>query len=92
MKVHELIEILETLDPDAEVLLATQRDYPFENTLEGVVTRRDFTGLDVEEDDDFVEGPLDSGRRPEPRRSDVLLLEGEQLRCGTAAAWNMPRS
>jgi hypothetical protein len=88
MKVHELIEILESMDPDATVLMATQRSYPFENTLHGLVARCDVT--DPDEDDDQDEGPFDCAPAG-PRSSDVLLLEGEQLRYGIAAAWDAAR-
>lgn len=36
MTVAELIEILESMDPDGEVVLATQPSWPFENTISEV--------------------------------------------------------
>ena len=42
MLVQDLIEILETLDPDAEVLLGTQPSYPIETTIRSVVTRKEY--------------------------------------------------
>ena len=41
MKVSELIELLEDQDPDAEVLLMTQENWPFENAIEGVAVREE---------------------------------------------------
>src|SRR5690606_27099311 len=36
MKVRDLIEILEDQDPDAEVLVMSQENWPFENAIAGV--------------------------------------------------------
>lgn len=73
MKVKELIQALESYDPDAEVLLATQPSWPFENRVFGVVSREE----------------MNPGGLPpsEGANSDVLLLEGTQLRYGSKAAW-----
>jgi hypothetical protein len=43
MTVGELMEILENLDPDTEVRLATQRQWPFEYTVGGVAEPLDGT-------------------------------------------------
>ena len=73
MKVRDLIEILESCEPDADVLLMTQRNWPFENTCAGVTVRGEFQ----REGQDELEGT-----------DDVFLVEGEQLRYGSKDAWN----
>ena len=39
MTVQDLLDIFKNLDPDANVLLASQPSYPFENLIDGVVTK-----------------------------------------------------
>ena len=88
MNVKQLIEILEDLDPDAEVLLMSQQSWPFENGIAGVAVREDL----VEDDQD-----LDDEEREEPRyekgtaANDVFIVEGQQLRYGSKAAWDAAR-
>lgn len=88
MNVKQLIEILEDPDPDAEVLLMSQQSWPFENGIAGVAVREDL----VEDDED-----LDDEEREEPRyekgtaRNDVFIVEGQQLRYGSKAAWDAAR-
>jgi hypothetical protein len=97
MKVSELIELLSDLDPDAEVYMMSQRNYPFEVALEGVTVREDFHECDDEDkdSDDDAEAPAPDDRwsAPESRlpRNDVFLLEGRQLRYGSSAAWDARR-
>lgn len=89
MKVSELIELLEEQDPDAEVLVMSQPNWPFELSLAGVTTREEMLRADHDEDGD---GDDDDG---EPRlergtaKSDVFLVEGEQLRYGSKTAWSV---
>lgn len=71
MKVKELIEKLSDCDPDAEVLLMTQENWPFENEVEGVTERSDFT-------DKIPDGG---------EKNDVFLVEGTQVRYGSKKAW-----
>lgn len=88
MKVRDLIEILEDQDPDAEVLIMSQQSWPFENAIAGVAVREEI----VEDDED-----LDDEEREEPRyekgtaASDVFIVEGQQLRYGSKAAWDAAR-
>ena len=82
MKVSELIELLEEQDPDAEVTLTTQRSWPFEASLLGITTRDEILQADGDEDED---APLGDGCA----RSDVILVEGEQLRYGSKTAWEV---
>jgi hypothetical protein len=88
MKVSELIEILEDMDPDAQVLIMSQENWPFENAVAGVALREEM----VEEDED-----LDDEEREEPEyergtaANDVFIVEGRQLRYGSKAAWDALR-
>ena len=84
MKVSELIEMLEEQDPDAEVLVMSQENWPFEMALCGVTTRDEILRADSDEEepeDDDAE--LADGLA----RSDVFLVEGTQLRYGSKTAW-----
>ena len=90
MKVSELIELLEEQDPDAEVLVMMQQNWPFECSLAGVTTREEMLradrGEDGEGDDDDEEEPrLERGTA----KNDVFLVEGEQLRYGSKTAWTV---
>ena len=84
----QLIEILEDLDPDAEVLLMSLQSWPFKNGIAGVAVREDL----AEDDED-----LDDDEREEPRyekgtaANDVFIVEGQQLRYGSKAAWDAAR-
>ena len=46
MKVSELIELLEDQDPDAEVMIMSQENWPFENAVAGVAVREEFVADD----------------------------------------------
>ncbi len=87
MKVSELIKLLEEQDPDAEVLVMSQPNWPFELGLAGVTTREEMLCADRDEDGD--------GDDQEPRlergaaKNDVFLVEGEQLRYGSKTAWSV---
>lgn len=82
MKVGELIEILKDQDPDAEVLIMSQQSWPFENAVYGVASREDLRERD---DDDDEPGPTREAGAP----SDVFIVEGQQLRYGSKAAWRV---
>jgi len=90
MKVHELIEILQEMDPDADVYLGVQPNYPFEHRIAGLAQRGDWT-----EDDETEEPGTDrdrwgasDGQLP---NNDVLILDGGQVRYGAKAAWDTAR-
>lgn len=88
MKVSELIELLEEQDPDAEVLVMSQPNWPFELRLAGVTTREEMLRADRDEDgdgDDDEEPRFEGGMA----KSDVFLVEGEQLRYGSKTAWSV---
>ena len=84
MKVKELIEILEDMDPEATVLLASQPSWPFEYGLAGVAVRGDFAD---EEDGGGDEPTYGLGTAA----NDVFIVEGQQLRYGSKAAWSAAR-
>jgi hypothetical protein len=86
MKVRDLIEILEDQDPEAEVLIMSQENWPFENAIAGVAMREDFVDDDEEDEDDGAgtERRYEKGTAP----NDVFIVEGQQLRYGSKAAWN----
>ncbi len=86
MKVSELIELLEEQDPDAEVLVMSQPNWPFELSLAGVTTREEMLRAEREErDDDDYEPRFERGTA----KNDVFLVEGEQLRYGSKTAWSV---
>ena len=78
MTVAQLIALLEECDPDAEVRIMSQEDWPFENGILGVNVRENFAG-DCDEDDCEVDDEL--------LPNDVFIVEGEQERYGSKAAW-----
>jgi hypothetical protein len=51
MTVSELIERLQELNPDAEVRLAVQPSWPFENEIAGVVDSAALNTSDLDEDE-----------------------------------------
>ncbi len=96
MKVKDLISRLEERDPEADVLLATQENYPFEHSVRGVQVREN-----VAEDDDGDDGSAEDAGDGDGlanqsdtwnnrgNKNDVLLVEGGQLRYGNRNAWNL---
>lgn len=87
MKVSELIELLEEQDPDAEVLVMSQANWPFECAIAGVATRDEILRADADERDEDDE--RDDCLEPGAHRNDVFIVEGEQLRYGSKTAWNV---
>jgi hypothetical protein len=79
MKVRELIDILEELDPEANVLLMSQRHWPFENAIYGVTTRAEIDS-ERRQDDESVTSE-------DENPTDVFIVEGDQLRYGNQSAW-----
>ena len=78
--VGELIELLEQYDRDAQVLLMEQPGWPFEYSINGVVSREEI--INQEPDEDLAE--LGDGEEI----NDVFILEGTQLRYGSKKAWD----
>jgi len=86
MKVSELIELLGDQDPDAEVMIMSQENWPFENAVAGVAVREEFVDDDEDCDkDEREESRYEKGTAP----NDVFLVEGQQLRYGSKAAWRV---
>ncbi|MGN6107593.1 MAG: hypothetical protein ACTHU0_20960 [Kofleriaceae bacterium] len=73
MKVRELM-MLEELDPNAKVFIMSQKHWPFEYAVDGIAVREELQG-----DDERLEEGTST--------SDVFIVEGEQLRYGSGAAW-----
>ena len=93
MKVRELIEILEELDPEASVYIMSQQNWPFEVAIHGVTVREEFTETDDEDDaaEDAptrTEGDRWSARPEALPRNDVFIVEGSQVRYGSKEAWD----
>jgi hypothetical protein len=93
MKVRELIEILEELDPEASVYIMSQQNWPFEVAIHGVTVREEFTETDDEDEDAEDEPTRNEGDRWSARpealpRNDVFIVEGSHLRYGSKDAWD----
>ena len=76
MKVKDLIARLQDYDEDAEVLLVTQEQWPFEYGIAGLTDRLTCGDPDFDDNDD--DGSTD----------DVFIVEGHQLRYGVKSAWS----
>jgi hypothetical protein len=75
MKVKELMEVLQDLEPNAQVLIASQPNWPFEIELAGIVTRAE-----------CGEEPERNGAP-----TDVFIVEGQQLRYGSKTPFRLAR-
>ncbi len=84
MNVAELIEILEGMDPEAEVLIGSQENWPFEYSLAGVTSREEMLAAEADSDE---EPSYENGTAG----SDVFLVEGQQLRYGSKLMWSAAR-
>jgi len=58
MKVAQLIKMLEDMDPNANVILVTQKKNPLESTVARVTTRADVSETDEGNDVFLVEGEV----------------------------------
>ena len=90
MKVRELIQILEELEPEASVYVMSQQSWPFEVAIHGVAVRQDFTEADpgAEPHDDADRWNASGEALP---MNDVFIVEGGQLRYGNKDAWDTAR-
>ena len=91
MKVSELIEILEGLDPDASVYVMSQQSWPFEVGVHGVATREDFTEVDPCDEPHEDAHDRWGARDTALPLNDVFIVEGSQLRYGSKDAWDAAR-
>jgi hypothetical protein len=85
MKVKELIAVLKELEPNAQVLIASQPNWPFEIELSGVVTRAE---CDEPDEEGNVEAKASTSDLPP---TDVFLVEGQQLRYGSKTPFRLAR-
>lgn len=97
MTVKELIDLLETYDPTAEVRLGTQESYPFQNSLVGVVSADEINaGAEPEEYDDEDPTAVEDHRVGDfdgiVDGPTVFLLEGRQLGYFNREAWDRARN
>lgn len=83
MKVRDLMKLLEKQNPDAEVCMVTQPNWPMEYTVAGVAVRSDLFDADVEPGTEKY--PDGTGA------SDVILVEGSWRRYGSKTAWEQVR-
>lgn len=90
MTVSELIERLQECDPDAEVRIMSQENWPFENSILGVTVReemqddaRECGHEPHEEGCPALDEENDDGLQP----NDVFIVEGQQERYGSKRAW-----
>ena len=81
MTINELIEILEEyremIGGEAEVRLMTQQNWPFENTIHGLVS-----GQELNESQEADDGDVESDQV-------LYICEGSQLGYGTKRAWDI---
>jgi hypothetical protein len=75
MKVQELIALLQDADPNADVLIMSQPQWPFEHAVAGIAVREHFA-------------PKSDGN---VCPNDVFILEGSQERYGSKEAWRARR-
>lgn len=81
MTIYELIERLEeyrdALGEDAEVRLMTQQNWPFENTIVGLVSSEEINNAGEDDDEDVADGQI------------LFIVEGRQLGYGSKRAWDV---
>lgn len=95
MTVSELINLLEDADPDAEVRIMSQENWPFENAIRGIAIRDEMVEdcdcdrrfNEPHEDGCAREGDFDEGTAA----NDVFIVEGSQERYGSKMAWEVSR-
>lgn len=80
MTVKELIEMLATQDPNAEVRMLGQPRYPTAHAVAGVASDAAVLAVEIEE------GML-GDVPPNPPQAVVFLVEGESIGYGPRAAW-----
>jgi hypothetical protein len=94
MTVEDLIGMLEDENPEAEVRLMSQHNWPFENSLRDGLWKKPEQypcphGFDPCEDPECVcrDGETDFEPKNPPEAGVVYLVENMQLGYGTKAAW-----
>ncbi len=98
MNVRDLIERLEDEDPNAEVRMMCQQQWPFEYSIYGICSSSQLVEEDESEEEDEEELPHDhmlvdrhpgTGITEKPKC--VFLVEGSQLSYGNKNAWEVAR-
>ena len=83
MTLNELIERLEEYrdlhGEDCEVRLMTQQNWPFENTITGLVSGQEINDTDDDDDDDDDDDVETDAV--------VYIVEGQQIGYGSKRAW-----
>jgi len=87
MTINELISMLEDyrdeIGGDTEVRLMTQQNWPFENSIHGLVSGDQINeATSDDEGDDEYEGDVEDDRV-------LYIVEGRQLGYGTKLAWEV---
>jgi hypothetical protein len=82
MKVRDLVMLLQTCDPDAEVSLNVQPNWPLEHAIAGIAVRED-----CEKSEDGAGRDARDGKHAD----DILIVEGRWLRYGERGAWKQLR-
>ena len=88
MTINELISMLEDyrdeIGGDAEVRLMTQQNWPFENSIQGLISGNQINEATNEDegDDDEYEGDVEDD-------GVLYIVEGRQLGYGTKLAWEV---
>jgi len=85
MTIQELIDRLQDFDPNAEVRLMTQENWPFQNSIRGICDARD---LRDEDECDCAEAKCPCCNPDEPDEV-AYIVEGSQLGYGNKNAWNI---
>ncbi len=86
MTVQELIDCLQDFDPETEVRLMTQQQWPFENSIVGLCDSRDLHAGPSEcgcGEDDCPDCNPDEGEQV------VFIVEGQQHGYGNKNAWHV---
>lgn len=83
MKVRDMIELLKSYDPEAEIRILDEVNGPCEYSILGIVTRHDRSEFEP----DFGTYRLDADATP----NDVFIVDGDRMCGGTKNASKMAR-
>lgn len=85
MTVTELMEVLEDLNPEAEIRLMIQRHYPMQSGLYGICTDEAMKHADGDEGEEDEQEDRNDSRT----ESVVYLVEGAHIAYGNKKAWSV---
>jgi hypothetical protein len=83
MTVGHLIRILQVLDEDTEIRIASQPNWPFEYSIAGVTTRSRY-----DDEEDGMESDSEPGEEDQDPPDIAFIVEGEQLKYGDKKAFD----